>query len=286
MGILFALGACFSWGVGDFLIQRSIRKFGAGIALFFVTAFGTVILLPFVWSELPTIFSVSDKSAILWGASLILFIACLLDFECLRIGKISVIEPIFSFEIAITAFLGSWLIHEQLTALQIILLALLICGIFLVSFRRLRSSGMVKIERGVLIAVAATILMGTASFLFGLGARQTSPLMISWFTSAFITIAMAGYLTWSGQWRHLGQQWRTSKSLILWVGLLDNLAWLLWAYSVLTLPIAIATAITASYIIISSLLGLWLNRERLHLHQLIGLAIAIASGVALATTLE
>ena len=286
MGVLYALGALVCWGVGDFLIQRSARKFGDGIALFFITAMGAIVLLPLVWSDIPSIFSVSRIGIILWGAGLVLLAAALLDFEALRIGKISVVEPIYSFEIAVTAVLGTLFLNEHLTSTQTLFIATLIFGIFLVSMQRLKSSGMFKLERGVLLAVAATVMMGAVNFMFGFGARETTPLLINWFTSAFVAIIMAGYLTVYGEWGHLRQQWRTNRPLILSVGFIDNMAWIFYAYSTLTIPVAIATAISESYIVLAALLGLWLNRERLRQHQFIGLIIAVVGAILLATTLE
>ncbi len=286
MGILFALGALISWGVGDFLIQRSSRKFGDGIALFFITAIGAIALLPLVWSDIPSMFTASRTGLILWGTSLIMLAAALLDFEALRIGKISVIEPIHSFEIVVTALLGTWLLHEQLTVQQTVFIAVLVFGIFLVSMQRLKMSRIFKLERGVLLAIAATAMMGAVNFMFGVGARETNPLTINWFISAFIAIVMAGYLTVFGEWHHIRRQWQTNKPLIFSVGFMDNMAWIFYAYSTLTIPIAITTAISESYIVLASLLGLWLNRERLHRHQFVGLIIAVAAAVTITMTLE
>lgn len=286
MGILFALGALVCWGVGDFLIQRSARKFGDGIALFYICAIGTVGMLPFVWSDIPSMFTVSRGSIILWGAALVILAAALLDFEALRIGKISIVEPIYSFEIAITAMLGAAFLDEMLTAQQTLSIVVLIVGIFLVSLQRLRMSGMFRVERGVLIAVAATMLMGSANFLFGMGARETSPLIINWFTSAFITVVMALYLTAFGEWHHIRRQWNTNRPLILSVGFMGNMAWIFYAYSMLFIPVAIATGISESYIVLASLLGLWLNRERLRRHQFVGLLVAVVGAILLAMTLE
>lgn len=286
MGILYALGALVCWGVGDFLIQRSARKFGDGIALFFITAIAAVGLLPFVWSDIPSMLTVSRTGIILWSASFVILAAALLDFEALRIGKISVVEPIYAFEIAVTAVLGTAFLDERLTPLQTLYIAILIIGIFLVSVRRLKASGMFRIERGVLIAVAATLLMGSANFLFGVGARQTHPLVINWFTSAFVAVVMAGYLTAFGEWHHIRRQWVTNRPLILSVGFVDNMAWIFFAFSMLTVPVAIATGISESYIVLASLLGLWLNREKLRRHQFVGLLVAVAAVILLAMTLE
>ena len=52
LGVFFACLALVAWGAGDFLIQRSARRFGDWAALFYIELFATTILLPFVWSDL------------------------------------------------------------------------------------------------------------------------------------------------------------------------------------------------------------------------------------------
>ncbi|MCX6716650.1 MAG: hypothetical protein NTV72_01875 [Candidatus Taylorbacteria bacterium] len=52
MGIALALITVFAWGIGDFLIQKSSRKFGDWIALFFIALISVVVLTPFVWKDI------------------------------------------------------------------------------------------------------------------------------------------------------------------------------------------------------------------------------------------
>ncbi|MEK7110702.1 MAG: EamA family transporter, partial [Patescibacteria group bacterium] len=75
MGIVFALTALFAWGIGDFLIQRSARKFGDWAALFFIDIFGTIVLLPFVWQDFPALFRSPEHLGILLTASILLTFA-------------------------------------------------------------------------------------------------------------------------------------------------------------------------------------------------------------------
>ena len=44
-----------------------------------------------------------------------------------------------------------------------------------------------SLERGVLLAAIATLVMGTVNFLISIGARATNPLIINWFVSSFIS---------------------------------------------------------------------------------------------------
>ena len=280
MGILLALVALLSWGLGDFLIQRSARKFGDWVALFYISTAAAIFLFPFVYRDI--IHSLSNHAILLWVASLVILFAGLLDFEALRIGKISVIEPIFALEIPVAAVLALFIIHEQLNMIQAISVAALVAGIFLISttsFQRLKH---IRAEKGVWQAFFATIGVGASNFLFGLGARTTSPLMINWFTSAFIAVVTLGYLVLNSRFKEVVEGFKTSKLLILNVAFFDNLAWIAFSYAMLFIPIAIATGISEGYIAFAGALGLLFNKEKLRRHQWAGFFLVVVSVVFLA----
>src|SRR3990167_4921201 len=83
-GILFAFLALIFWGFGDFLIQKSTRKFGDWETLFVISIFGTIILFPFIFKDLASLFPFNREFWILIGVSLIILFAAILDFEALR----------------------------------------------------------------------------------------------------------------------------------------------------------------------------------------------------------
>ncbi len=273
MGILLSVAALLSWGLGDFLIQRSARKFGDWVALFYITAFASIVLFPFVYRDLGVFLTL--HAVLMWGTSVVLLSAVLLDFEALRVGKISVVEPIYALEIPVAAFLAAFVIHERLSPLQIGLIIALVAGLFLVSTRSLRAFARTKVERGIWYAVFATIGMGVANFLFGLGARETDPLAINWFTSAFVAAAAFVYLAATSQLKKISQGWRTDRRLIVSVGFFDNLAWVTFSYAMLFIPIAIATGISEGYIAFASALGIAFNKEQLARHQWVGLILTV-----------
>ena len=282
MGILFAFGALFAWGLGDFLIQRSARQFGKWAALFYVTAIGAIALLPFVWGDLKVVFSSPDDLFILLITSVIILFAALFDFEALRAGKLSVIEPIFAFEVPITVGLAAIILGERLMPAQYLLMVLLLIGIFLVATRHFHHYRTIHLEKGVWAAVFATIGMGVINFLFGVAAREISPLMINWFTSVFLAVATLIAIIGKSDTGQLKRDWHSSKRLITSVGIIDNLAWVFYAYATLYIPIAIATGISESYIALASGLGLMLNREKLKPHQFFGLILAVMAVITLA----
>ncbi len=280
MGVLLAITALLSWGLGDFLIQRSTRRFGDWVALFYIAAFGTIILFPFAYPNLKN--ALENHPTLLLVACLVLLLAALFDFEAMRIGKISVVEPIYAFEIPIAAFLAAYFIKELLTPEQIFFTATLIAGIFLVSVRSFSHLKNIHLEKGTWYAVAGTIGLGASSFLFGLGSRETNPLVINWFTDAFLTIATIFYLAATSRLGEIRSDFRNNKRLILNVSFFDKLAWVTFSYATLFIPIAVVTGISEGYIAFAAGLGLLFNKEKLRPHQWTGLFLAAASVIILA----
>lgn len=282
MGILFAFIALICWGVGDFLIQKSSRKFGKWAVLFFIGLIASVALFPFVYQNIGMIFAERPILIILIAASFVLLLTALLDFQALSEGKISVIEPIMALEIAVTAALSFLAIGERLSWLQLGLIIALVAGIILVSTKSFHHLKKIKAEKGVWLALAGAVCMGTTNFLFGIGAREADPLIVNWFTSLFLACACLIYLLANKQVKSLLADWRQDKKLLIGVGIIDNAAWVSYSYSTLYIPMAVAISISESYVALAALLGLIFNGEKLRRHQYAGLVISVICAVALA----
>lgn len=282
MGVTFALIALLSWGFGDFLVQKGARKFGKWLLLFYMTAFASIILLPFIYQELFSLFSNHKSFFILSFTSIIFLGAGLINFEALKVGKISVVEPIFALEIPITAILGILIIKEFISLPQVILILLLISGIVLLSIRSFDEIKKISLEKGVIYSLITALCMGTANFVIGLSARDTSPLLVIWFTHTFMALASLIYLLTNNKVKDAINYLQNNKLLILATSFVDTSAWIAFSFSTLYIPIAISTSISESYIALAAMLGIIFNKEKLKKHQFIGLIIAIISVMILA----
>src|SRR3989338_4850386 len=123
-----------SWGIGDFLIQRNVRKIGDVEALFFIGLVGAIGLLPFAWNELPSLF-IPSNMILVSVLGIITFIAAILDFEALKQGKLSVIEVILEIELPVTIILGLVFFKEILSIPQLAVIALIFIGIALMALK-------------------------------------------------------------------------------------------------------------------------------------------------------
>lgn len=283
-GIIFAIIAMVSWGFGDFLIQRSLRKIGDWETLFLITFFGALVLLPFAWNDIGDLIQdMGSGFIILIAGGIILLVAALLEFEALKRGKISVIEPAWSLEIPTAGILAFIVLGETLTFHQTALIALLIVGLFLISFRGQAFSKSFLLEKGVSLAIVAAIVMGSANFFVGWGARETSPIAVNFAVSFIGALGSGIFLAvkgkFFGSFRHLVESPRVMIPMIA----LDNIAWVAFSYGMVLAPIGITVALSESYILIAVLLGFFISRERLERHQYMGLGLAMLSAIILAT---
>lgn len=282
LGITLAFITMLCWGFGDFLIQKSARKFGDVETLFLISFFGAIVLLPFIYSQLSSIFTLSNL-IILSITSVVMLIGALLDFEALKKGKLAIVEPIYALEIPVAGLLAFFIIKETLTIQQLILLCSLLFGLVLVSLKSHHFSKHIWLEKGVFLVFLGAVFMGASNFLVGLSSRQTNPLMINWFMSIFMTIICLGIMVYNKKTKSFLKDCKNNKKILFNMCLLDQSAWLAFAFAMTLAPISIAVALSESYIIVAMLLGVYINKEFLRKNQKIGLVIAIVSAIALAS---
>ncbi|RJR31729.1 hypothetical protein C4569_01185 [Candidatus Parcubacteria bacterium] len=284
IGIGLAFAAMLCWGFGDFLIQRSTRAIGEWEALFVVGLVGTIVLSPFILAKLSQMAAKIGMTGILViiTACIVLFLAAILDFTALRVGKLAVIEPIWSIEIPVAAVFAFFILKEQLTFMQTAFILLLMLGLFLVSIRGNLGVKEFFLEKGVVIALLAGIIMGGANFFIGWGARLSDPLLINFVTDIFLVVVTGTYLFIKGRLRGLPRVIYSNRNLLLPMGVIDKIAWVAFAFAMALAPISIAVALSESYIVVAVILGLAVNREKLNNHQKFGLVLATFSAITLA----
>jgi drug/metabolite transporter (DMT)-like permease len=283
LGILAAFGALAGWSFGDYFIQRSTRDVGDWKSLFYNGLFGLIILTPFVYKELPGLFSLERVSLLLLVLAAVTFIAAILEFEALREGKLSIIEPVLGTELLFTVALSVLFLKEHLSLVQIILILMAFLGIVLAVTKRLEHLKIHQriFERGVLVALIGAAVMGSVNFLTGISAREASPLLALWAVEALLLFVCTLYLALKRQLPNIPKDLRQFPGAILGQGVLDNLAWVSFAYSMTLIPISVATTISESYIVFTAFLGIKLNGEKIRPHQKIGAILAIFGILAL-----
>lgn len=274
VGVFWALAALLSWGFGDFLIQKTARAVGSRKAIFFIGIVGLVGIFPFVKDDLVLL----NKADILLLSvlGLVALLTALLDFEALRQGKIAIIEPIIGLELPIVVGLSMLFSHESLTLLQAFLVGIVFIGITLVvTVHHTHLNYHRRIfERGVMLAGMSAVGMALTNFLVGVSSQSISPLVTIWFTHSLLGVICGAYIFFRGELRSIISDLRNYPKMIIGQSVLDNMAWVAFAFATTFIPIAIATTISESYIALTVVLGVSVNREKLKAHQVAGVVLA------------
>lgn len=280
-GIAFAFVALFAWGFGDFFIQRTTRLVGSWKAIFLIGVVGSVALFPFVRRELAAL--AAPGLLLLGTLGIVVIFTALFDFEALRQGKIAIIEPIVGLELPLTVGLGVTLGREHLVPIQFALIALVFTGIVLAITTHHTHLHYHKriFEKGVILAGVGAIGMALTNFLVGVASQQISPFMTIWFAHSLMAFVCGAYLIATRNFSSLVSDLRHHPKPIVGQSIFDNAGWLAFAFATTLIPISITTTISESYIALAALLGIFINREKLRRHQVIGIALAVIGVLAL-----
>lgn len=281
--LVAVFGAVLAWGIGDFLIQRSVRRIGDLECLAIIGIIGTLGLLPWVWNDIPSLF-LPENGQLLLGLGIVTFVAAILNFEAYRVGKLSVVEVVLEFELPVTILLGIFFFSEMISPVQAILMGIIFIGILCIAIEpRMFSSKKVNwVEKGVVLALFGALGMGLMDFLTGAASKQVSPLMAIWAPYVVFTIVCLATIAWNGKFKAFIKGMQKHRDLVLATGVADTAAWVLFAIALQHNPISITTAITEIYPAIGLFLGLKINHERIAGHQWLGAGLAIIGSVALA----
>ncbi len=285
IGIIFAVIALLSWGFGDFFIQKASRRTGIFHALFYITAAAAVILLPFVWKDLSLLST--QYIFILAASGVIIFATALLQFKALTVGKLAVVEPLISFELPLTVLFAAFLGREHLSLVQYIIISVVFLGIL---FTVTPHHNIIKhyfqhMERGTWLGLAGAAGMALTNFVIGTASQETRPLTAIWATHTVVALLCLVYLIYKREIMDLPRNFAKAPLSVIAETILDNAAWIAYAFAVIYIPIAVAITLSEGYIILAVVLGVVINREKLKHHQLIGVILAVG-GVLLLSALS
>lgn len=286
IGLLAAVAAMVFWGFGDFFIQKTVKKVGDVESLFFIGLFGAVVLFPFVINDLQLIFSSSNILTAIFFLGAITLAVSLINFQALKEGKLSIVDPLLEFELPVTIILGLLLLNETITANQLALSLMIFVGIALISIEKLSLiSHKTLLEKGVALALITAVGMAFVNFYTTVVARAATPLLAIWTAWIIFGTACGAYLLFKKGIAGVFVDFKQNKKIILAEGFFDTIAWAFFAIALTNMPLSLATAISEGYPAIAVALGIFLNKEKINLHQRTGIMMTLVSAFGLGMTI-
>jgi len=282
MSVLFAFGAFIGWGVGDFLIQRCARSGGVTLTVWVISAVGSILLLPTILLS-PTPFSA------LWSAPILITTCAHLAngfflFWLFKHIKLSIVQPVISLELPLGVLAASLIFHEIIAPEQWTFILIIFGGLLLLSvsanpFKTKR----VRLEEGVLLGLLGAVISTTMNLSTGASAEQFDPWFVIWGINVLIALVLLPVVIKKRSSFFLDL--RRKPKLFLSMSVIDNAAWLSFSFGVVFLPISIVLGLSQGYVLLSVILGIIFNHERLQWWQYVGVSTTIVGLTALAFTI-
>ena len=281
--ILLGIAAMLGFGVADYLAKTLLTKAnvfrtalisqGIGSLLFVVAAFAYDRMFPSV-----ALFSLALFSGLISGAVLCGY------YAALSLGKASLVAPVFSCLTVVAVALSFLVLGETLTDLQLSAITIVFLGVVLVALERNTGGAERPRKLSLLLALSAAVIGGANLILQKWIAESGHYLMGFLITRISSATFMTPLALAPGRETRLVEVSQSWLKLAL-LGLLDVSAFFAWYLGLRVGLVSIVTPIATSSPAVTVVLAHLFLKERVRLHQRIGI-VAIISGIVLLSAIS
>ena len=281
MTILPGILSMLFWGIAIYLAATVSRKIGNVLTLFWMQLFGMMIgAIYLLWNIHVFQFSqVPSFLPILFFIALLQIIAYLSFYRGMEKGQVSIVSPLGSTWSLVTAILGIVIYREVLRPHQVIAIASIVIGIFIISinFRSILQTKRIALLSGVREGMFSMLGWGVAWFLTVIPTRN-----LDWFLPAFIfriilIVMLALYIAFQKH-SFIPQKVRFPLMPLLVIGFFDMLAFMSLSIGISQTNSSIIAPIASANTIVVIGLAVIMLKEKLKLNQIIG-TIGILIGI-------
>ena len=278
----FVLGTlcALTWGIADVFVTYAGRRVGfcRTLLLSQIAGVGLLVAVALVAGDLP---SPSTGQLLAFAAIAPVAVAAYGGFyKALELGPIAIVSPIASANGVVIVLLAVIVLGETLGAQQAIGCALVLGFIVLASLEPAALRESKEGKSGIPLALVASTAFAGYMFCMALLSEE-----LGWLVPALMARSMTAVLrlTIATTYRPKapGPLERTGLVLCLCAGLLDASGYIWFSRGAEIGEVAITSAAASAYPVIPIIVGLFLLRERVAWHQLVGVAGVLAGMVVL-----
>jgi drug/metabolite transporter (DMT)-like permease len=277
----FVLGtlAAIAWGLADVFVTYVSRRGGFFRTLLLSQAFGVALLVvvALALDDLPGPSTAQLLALVALGPVAVAAYAGF--YRALELGPIAIVSPIASANGAVVVLLAVLVLGESLTAVQAVG-CFLVLGFIVLAAREPRAEPAERNRSGIRLALVASAAFG--GYLFALATMSDE---LGWLVPILIarsvTVAIIATVAVARPPPNRGSLGRLGLLGCLGAGLLDASGYLVFNRGAEIGEVAITSAAAAAYPVIPILVGLFMLRERIAWHQLVGVGGVLCGMVVL-----
>jgi drug/metabolite transporter (DMT)-like permease len=277
----FVLGtlAAIAWGSTDIFITYVSRRIGFFRAVLLSQFLGVCMLVVIAIAiDLPGA-SIGQLLALV-GVAPLAVVAYGGFYRALELGPIAIVSPIVSANGVVVVVLALLVLSESLSAVQALGCVLVLGSIVLAALEPRTAIEEAGAGSGVRLAIVASLAFG--GYLFGMAVLSEE---LGWLMPILVTravaVAVLAAVELAGRMREAGRLGGRAVLACLAAGVLDASGYLAFNRGAEIGEVALTGAAASAYPVIPIVWGLLALRERVALHQLVGVAGVIAGMVVL-----
>lgn len=288
MGAILSFGAMLTSGIGDYLAKLASVRIGSIKASFYVRFLG--LIPPVLIIVFQVIFKSLDYVAIDLGSFLkfgtiigILISAVYLAYyRGLEIGSVSIVSTVASAWFAVSVILAVIFLEETPTALQVVLISIIVVGIGTLSDFRFASVAQIlnsSQASGFSHAVFVMFTLGAVTVLAKPMIEAGGPFLGSAYTHILSSIFLFLVIRWRGV--SLRFQIKDNLKYVVGAAFFDATGILLFFMALLVSPITLVTPIMAAHPLATMACARVFDNERTSALQSIGIFLTLTGVILL-----
>ena len=281
MSIAFGLIAALCWGTSDFAAKISSEKIGALRTALFLQYVGGLILVLVVAQDIPRVWQFPTATYLTLGLGAINAAAAYSLFKGFEVGQLSIISPIASSYPALTTVLAVMLLNEQMSETRFAAILAILVGIVLVSVQRRdpKTLDRKRLAVGVGYAIVAFLALGFTFFALKFVVGELGAFLPVLLVRLMSAIILTGVVVLTPKARPRGTFPRYFVLIVV-IGIVDTLGNITYNLGILGGAVSVVSTISGLFSAITVLLAFVVLKERLVVHQTVGL-LAILVGVSI-----
>jgi len=281
LSIAFGLIAALCWGTSDFAAKISSEKIGALRTALFLQYVGGLILVLVVAQDIPRVWQFPTATYLTLGLGAINAAAAYSLFKGFEVGQLSIISPIASSYPALTTVLAVMLLNEQMSETRFAAILAILVGIVLVSVQRRdpKTLDRKRLAVGVGYAIVAFLALGFTFFALKFVVGELGAFLPVLLVRLMSAIILTGVVVLTPKARPRGTFPRYFVLIVV-IGIVDTLGNITYNLGILGGAVSVVSTISGLFSAITVLLAFVVLKERLVVHQTVGL-LAILVGVSI-----
>ncbi|MFA7253060.1 MAG: EamA family transporter [Patescibacteria group bacterium] len=275
LGLFLGILALVTMGLGNAISKKPIRTFGPNKLMFWRGIFMSVILLGIVLLTGQFAHFSLKYALITVVISFIGYWPLYFFYKGMDLGKVGIVSPVSSIYTVFTAFLAMVAYQDRLTATEIFAIAIIICGILLISikFRDFKNSHLFQKSSGIYYALLAAIGWGIYFFLIRIPVMEMGAVLTSYLEETMMLGIVFIILLFNKD--RVEKPTFTNIKPVLAISLLSIVGVMAYYQGIKIYSLSIMTALAAAGPLVVCIYGAFVYREKLELKQYIAIVIIL-----------